>query len=554
MFSCSKAGKICLYELTFDGHGRVIAGAFIKSLDGHRGLVDRCCVFDGDTRMISASWDKTCKIWDLETATCLHTCKDDNKVRGVAVYDNDTKAVCCGSGQWLSVWDISTGLLLNRVDMQHGATVWGLCLMSQTVHLPHDGVWSDSHVAITYSGDGCVKFWNLAPGDEREIVHARRAFDPGPMCVAVVPSSFELGQLPLLVGGFKSIKMNDVSSIGSGPSAGAIWESSKCIEPGVMAEWLLETIEENSAHFLYFRDRYADLPTLIHKLADNQYGYSILHTVLQAFIRERFVISQGKPYDEDEHGKALGTIGMLSRAGSSDAGSALAVAVEGSHEDMAQLLLEDYRAHIASFQYVAAGFAPATLVLELTEADIVHLFDSFPMLAAEFLQLLPMQATSLVSPDSKCDFSGAKNERFIRATVDHSPQVVHMPDGTIAQWWDPFIDMQWYSSDAKDSAKLEDWKGEVEKDCHILRPLDTAWGVKIKAERVPLIAGGFADLASRRMHSKGRMMTSYDNEHESMFASIASDVQQSGKLEQLHTGEDGALGKYRCMSASSPSL
>jgi WD40 repeat protein len=120
VFSCSKAGKICLYELTFDGHGRVIAGAFVKSLDGHRGLVDRCCVFDGDTRMISASWDKTCKIWDLETATCLHTCKDDNKVRGVAVYDNDTKAVCCGSGQWLSVWDISTGLLLNRVDMQHG--------------------------------------------------------------------------------------------------------------------------------------------------------------------------------------------------------------------------------------------------------------------------------------------------------------------------------------------------------------------------------------------------------------------------------------------------
>ena len=226
MFSCSKAGKICLYELTFDGHGRAIAGAFIKSLDGHKGLVDRCCVFDGDTRMISASWDKTCKIWDLETATCLHTCKDDNKVRGVAVYDNDTKAVCCGSGQWLSVWDIATGLLLNRVDMQHGATVWGLCLMSQTVHLPHDGVWSDSHVAITYSGDGCVKFWNLVPGDEREIVHARRAFDPGPMCVAVVPSSFELGQLPLLVGGFKSIKMNDVSSIGSGPSAGAIWESS----------------------------------------------------------------------------------------------------------------------------------------------------------------------------------------------------------------------------------------------------------------------------------------------------------------------------------------
>ena len=546
MFSCSKAGKICLFEVTFDGHDRAIAAKFIKNLDGHKGLVDRCCVFSSDTRMISASWDKTCKIWDLETATCLFTCKDENKVRGVAVYDNDTKAVCCGSGQWLSIWDISTGLLLNRVDMQHRSTVWGLCLMSQTVRLSNDGVWSNTHVAITYSGDGFVKFWALTHGVEREIVHARRAFDPGPMCVAVVPPSFELGNLSLLVGGFKSIKMNDVSSIGSGPSAGSIWEGSKCIEPGITAEWLLDTVMENSAHFLYFRNRYDDLPTLIHKLANSHYGYSILHTVLQEFIRERFVIIQGKPFDEGEHGKALGTIGILSRAGASPLGSALAVAVEGSFEDMAQLLLEDYRAHIATFQYVGAGFAPATLVLELTEADIVHLFSSFPVLAAEFLQLLPMQATSLVSPDSKCDFSAATNERFIRATVDHSPLVVHMPDGTMSQWWDSFIDKQWYQSELKDSAKLEKWRGQVAQESHKLRPADTAWGVKIKAERVPLIAGGFQDLVLRKARSK--MMAPVDSESEQLSATMEraqtqspEDTFISEETRQLFPGDGGPV-------------
>ena len=541
MFSCSKAGKICLFELTFDGHDRAIAAKFLESLDGHRGLVDRCCVFSSDTRMISASWDKTCKIWDLETATCLFTCKDDNKVRGVAVYDNDTKAVCCGSGQYLSIWDISTGLLVNRVDMEHRATVWGLCLMSQTVRLSNDGVWSDTHVAITYSGDGFVKFWALTPEDEREIVHARRAFDPGPMCVAVVPPSFQLGNLPLLVGGFKSIKMNDVSSIGSGPSAGSIWEGSKCIEPGVTAEWLLDTVMENSAHFLFYRNRYDDLPTLIHKLANSQYGYAILHTLLQEFVRERFVISQGKPYDEDEHGKALGTIGILSRAGSSVLGSALAVAVEGSFEDMAQLLLEDYRAHITTFQYIGAGFAPSTLVLELTEADIVHLFGSFPVLAAEFLQLLPMQATSLVSPDSKCDFSAATNDRFIRATVDHSPHVVEMPDGTMSQWWDAFIDKEWYQSDLKDSAKLANRRGQVEQESHKLRPDDTAWGVKIKAERLPLIAGGFTEYELRMARSKMMPVGSDPEEMAADTATLSVDEFQSVETGQLIPGDGGPV-------------
>jgi hypothetical protein len=496
-------------------------------LTEHTGLVDRCCVFGSDTRMISASWDKTCKIWDLESGECLHTCKEDNKVRGVAVYDNDKKAVCCGSGQWLSIWDIATGLIIKRVDMKHTSTVWGLSLVDYLVPLQNDGVWNSAYVAITYSGDGYTKFWDLTHEREREIVHARRAFDPTPMCVAVVPPSFELGQLPLLVGGFKSIQMNDVSSIGSGPSAGAIWAGSRCVEPGTWSDWIMDTIRENSAHFLYVRERAADLPTIIHKLADSQHGYAVLHNVIQEFAKERSVIVQGKPYNEEEHGKALGTIGMLSRAGISDRGSALAVAVEASHEDLAQLLLEDYREHIATFQFLAAGYAPATMVFELTEADIVHLFGAFPVLAAEFLQLLPMQATRFVAPESKCEFLDAKNERFVRAAKLHSPPA-RLVGRHFVEYWEPFIDEKWGKARGKT------------KDQHALRLHDTAWGVKVKAERVPLIAGGFAALdriTTRSQKLKTKLMS--------------KDFEESGTTSPADLDEQEALLAERALNTKS---
>ena len=498
-------------------------------------------MFSQNTRMISASWDKTCKIWDLESGECLHTCKDENKVRGVAVYDDNKKAICCGSGAWLSIWDIHTGLLLNRVDMKHAGTVWGLQMLSHMVPLERDGVWIRTNVALTYSGDGFVKMWDLTDEHECEIVHARRAFDPGPMCVAVVPPSFELGGLPLLVGGFRSIKMGDVSSVGTGGSAGAIWAGRACVEPGAWSDWVMDTVRETSPHFLYFRERNSDLPTLIHKLADDQAGFSVLNNLILEYTKERAVITQGKPYIKDDHGQALGTIGMLSRAGTSARGSALAVAVQGSYEDMAQLLLDDYRAHIASYAYIAAGYAPATLVLELTEADIVHLFASFPTLASEFLQLLPMQSTGLVAPDSKCDFSEALNEKLIRASEDLSPPVIRTPDGAFARYWDPFIDKMWHKSNTKDVQKLAGQQ-VTEENRHALRPLDTAWGVKLKAERVPLIAGGFAEAAKR---SKTRNRTVEDEQEDDARASIRRMVSmgpgQPDEVEHFLTTSAGAV-------------
>lgn len=470
----------------------------VKKLSGHTEHVDRCAVFCKSTRMISASWDNTCKIWNLQTGECLHTCKDENKVRGVAVYDNGSKAVCCGSGAWISIWDIETGIQVNRWRHKHTSTVWGLQLLDHLLPLERNGTWVESHVAMTYSGDGFVKLWDLDHDGHKsrtvktdyhnfEIVHARRAFDPAPMCVAVLPPSYEFGKFALLVGGHKSIQMNDVSTIGSCASAGAIWAGkTACGDPNTWNEWVVEAVRETSPHFLYFCDQKSpELPTLIHKLASDLDGYRVLHKLVDGFENERAAIKRGEG-DRSKHGGALATIGMLSRAGTTaprpapgqsattECGSALNVAVKHSNESVIQLLLDDYRDHIALCDAARVKLA-ATLVLELTEAEMVDLYAIFPMLAADFLRELPMQMTPLVAQNSKCDFAATDHKMFVKAHDEHSPPETRGDDGQFVRYWDKIIDEQWKNSKPTKQSRVD----------------DTAWGVKVIAERVPLVAGGF---------------------------------------------------------------
>jgi WD40 repeat protein len=480
VFSCSKDSTITGYDLNFDAQGRAVSAECKFVLEGHRDLVDRCCVFDGDSRMLSASWDKTCKCWNLTTGQEEFTMKDDNKIRGVAVFADDSRAVTAGSGKYLTIWDLTAqGARLERIDHQHAGTVWGLCLMPQPQRLCRNGAWVPTTCAMTYSGDGSMKVWDLTPEKECEIVHGRRAFDPGPMCICVVPGNYDLGTTPILVGGFQSIKLCDMSLLGTGASAGALWTAKSCLAPTTWADWIMSTIEEDSPHFLFIPERNTSLPTLAHKLAETSAGAVVLQKVVQIHSKARNDIVQGKPFESTDHSlRALGTIGIVSRAGTSARGSALAVAMSMASEDMTKLLLDDYVTHISSFDFARSSLcAPATLVCELTEADLMSLFKMFPNLATSFLVSLPLQATELVDIESKCDFSDATNERFVRASNLHTPPVTWGPNG-ILQWWDVFINDQWAGSDDRDKEKPD-------------RLEDTAWGHSVKAARLPLSAGGF---------------------------------------------------------------
>ncbi|KAL7278257.1 hypothetical protein ACG7TL_008233 [Trametes sanguinea] len=82
-----------------------------STLSGHHGQVNSV-VFSCDGALISGSYDKTCKIWDMRTKSLLRTLKHDSEVRCVAV-SPDSQIVACG--QWdgeIMLWSKADGAKL----------------------------------------------------------------------------------------------------------------------------------------------------------------------------------------------------------------------------------------------------------------------------------------------------------------------------------------------------------------------------------------------------------------------------------------------------------
>ena len=62
-------------------------------------------------RAVSASGDRTLKVWDLETGRALRTLEGHSAyVSGVAVTADGRRAVSASGDKTLKVWDLETGL------------------------------------------------------------------------------------------------------------------------------------------------------------------------------------------------------------------------------------------------------------------------------------------------------------------------------------------------------------------------------------------------------------------------------------------------------------
>jgi WD40 repeat protein len=138
--------------------------ALIRTLEGHSDSVYCVAMSPDGRRTISASLDRTLKVWDLETGRELRTLQGhSDSVYGVAVSPDGRRAVSASSDKMIKVWDLETGREL-RTLQGHSDSVISVAVSP------------DGRRAVSASSDKTLKVWDLETGRELRTLqgHSRR--------------------------------------------------------------------------------------------------------------------------------------------------------------------------------------------------------------------------------------------------------------------------------------------------------------------------------------------------------------------------------------------
>ncbi|GAB1545461.1 hypothetical protein NUACC21_81370 [Scytonema sp. NUACC21] len=101
-----KRGFLAFYQ-------KFIPGKLLFTLTGHSNVVQAVAVTPDGQRLISASWDKTLKVWDVKTGKELRTLTGhSNSVLAVAVTPDGQRVISGSEDYTLKVWDLETGKVI----------------------------------------------------------------------------------------------------------------------------------------------------------------------------------------------------------------------------------------------------------------------------------------------------------------------------------------------------------------------------------------------------------------------------------------------------------
>ncbi|XXY54588.1 AAA family ATPase [Sorangium sp. So ce269] len=123
-----------------------------RTLSGHSETVTACAVSPDGQRIVSASWDRTLKVWDLASGKLLSTLEGhSDRVNACAVSPDGQRIVSASSDSTLKVWDLASGKLLSTLE-GHSDRV-NACAVSP-----------DGQRIVSASSDSTLKVWDLASG------------------------------------------------------------------------------------------------------------------------------------------------------------------------------------------------------------------------------------------------------------------------------------------------------------------------------------------------------------------------------------------------------
>ncbi len=137
----------------------------LRTLEGHSNFVNAVAITPDGQRVVSASWDQTVKVWDLESGRELRTLEGHSGVvSGVAVTPDGRRAVSASWDRTLKVWDVESGLELHILQ-GHSHVVNGVAITA------------DGQFAVSVSRDGTLRKWDLDRGRELFALEGRSPLD-----------------------------------------------------------------------------------------------------------------------------------------------------------------------------------------------------------------------------------------------------------------------------------------------------------------------------------------------------------------------------------------
>jgi WD40 repeat protein len=129
-------------------------GPLIRTLEGHMGWVTSVAVTPDGQRVVSASHDRTLRVWDLETGHQLRKLEGHaGWVHAVAVTPDSHHGISGSGDQTLRVWDLESGQTLRTLE---GHMDWITAV----------AVTPDRRRVVSASRDRTLRLWDLESGEK----------------------------------------------------------------------------------------------------------------------------------------------------------------------------------------------------------------------------------------------------------------------------------------------------------------------------------------------------------------------------------------------------
>jgi WD40 repeat protein len=128
-------------------------GPLIRMLEGHTNWVNAVAVTPDGRRAVSASWDRTLRLWDLSSGQTLRTLEGHTAwVKAVAVTPDGRRAVSGSIDRTLRLWDLRSGQTLRTLE-------------GHTAEVSAVAVTSDGRQVVSASWDKTLRVWDLGSGE-----------------------------------------------------------------------------------------------------------------------------------------------------------------------------------------------------------------------------------------------------------------------------------------------------------------------------------------------------------------------------------------------------